>query len=134
MKTLIFLALFFLFLTSCIPTVTYERKLVNSSSYDIRVIKSSSNSGINRRDSILIAKNSFEILEQYSDYGKVSDYVDCNAIHYDSISVQIVKPDSLKVSMDFNNPKNWTFHILQEKNDGGGQCECYSVLTDNEIH
>lgn len=123
-------------LSSCDPGVSYDKVVENTSDYDL-IVRVYPDSNDYRHfyyetNSFFIAKHSQVTIAGYHHIGEVGEFKGCDT-YADSIMVEIPEYDSLALTLELNQPINWTFHRLEKSIGGGGVCECRIIVSNNNI-
>lgn len=125
------------FMQSCDPGVSYSQIIHNNSGYDIWIINSgSTNDGYfydANFDSVLIIKNTEQIIFTTGGLGQTTEFEDCDVI-FDSLTSRVNNFDSFFLDIDLNDKFNWTFHILNHTFKDGGTCECRLIIENEMIN
>ena len=120
-------------LSSCDPSTRHRKIVMNNSDYDIVIFPNiiEANYGY-QSDSIFIGKHSHVTILENGGISKVYEYEDCS-VYVDSIHSKIVGHDSLKLSLNLADKTNWFFSVLKKTFGEGGNCECRTVIRNEDI-
>ncbi len=133
-----FFSIFLIGVTSCDPGTLYREGVVNDSNYDlIFYIYNDSTEGkkpFYLADSFVINSKTNVVIGERNGIGKVEHYSECDAITFVD-SVRIVPVDThFSAIIDPQNTMNWTFNVIKKTRIGGGECSCFLVIENSDIH
>ena len=133
-----------LLLTSCDPGVNYDCVIRNNSDYDVKIVAQifapwyldGKDTLYNLPDTFVVHKKTSSKIATEMQLGSVYYFQNCNWRLYDSVSILVYLADTVKIipnihSIDYMN--YWDFRITKEYRNGGGNCECRMILTNDML-
>lgn len=111
------------------PAVHFLQLIQNKSNEHLLLVKSTENT----LDSIIIAPDEEYVLLEFSSFGIIRGFQDCETEELGELSLKVEGSDSLMVKIDPNQSIHWQFTLFEENSLGGGDGECRLVIDEEDI-